>query len=100
MKTIIIVVLAFFGLIVAPPALMSSFVVYQVMAGDYSHLEKNKILDILSKETTVFYSDGTTQLGSLFGSEHRQYVPLKSIPNSMQRGCCSGRRWILFSYRN
>ncbi len=84
MKTIIIAVLAFFSLFVVPPALVSGYVVYQVMAGDYSYLEKNKILDILSKETTVFYSDGTTQLGSLFGSEHRQYVPLKSIPNSLQ----------------
>jgi penicillin-binding protein 1A len=65
------------------PAAMAGFALWDVFLGGYDHLKKEKILEILSKETTVYYADGQNQLGSLFGSEHRHYVPLKEIPRHM-----------------
>lgn len=69
--------------VLSAPLSLGAFVVYQVYGGSYAHLERAKIIEILSKETTLYYSDGITQLGSLFGSEHRKYVTLKEIPTSL-----------------
>lgn len=60
-----------------------SYVVFEVYAGNYDHLKREKILEILSKESIVYYADGSSQLGSLFGNEHRQYVPLKEMPRHL-----------------
>lgn len=56
---------------------------YDIFYGSYDHLEKTRIVDILSKESTVYYSDGVTQVGSLFGTEHRQYVPFTEMPKEL-----------------
>lgn len=79
------VIAGILGLLVAifAPLSLVGYAFYQVFLGDYEHLKKEKILEILSKETTVYYADGQTQLGSLFGTEHRHYVLLKEIPKHM-----------------
>lgn len=59
------------------------YALYDVFMGDYSHLNKEKILQILSKESIVYFDDGQSQVGSLFGDEHRQYVPFSEIPKSI-----------------
>jgi membrane peptidoglycan carboxypeptidase len=56
------------------------YVLYDVFLGDYSQFSKERILEILSKESVVYFSDGETQVGSLFGSEHRQYVRINEVP--------------------
>jgi membrane peptidoglycan carboxypeptidase len=38
------------------------------------------IMQILSKESTVYYSDGKTKVGTFFEGQHRDYVPYDSIP--------------------
>ncbi|MCA2959616.1 MAG: transglycosylase domain-containing protein, partial [Silvanigrellales bacterium] len=68
---------------VLAPLSLVGYAGYEVFLGDYDHLKKEKILEILSKETTVYYADGQSQLGSLFGTEHRHYVLLKEIPRHM-----------------
>jgi membrane peptidoglycan carboxypeptidase len=38
------------------------------------------IMQILSKESTVYFSDGKTKVGTFFEGQHRDYVPYDSIP--------------------
>ena len=83
MTKILVGIAALLLTIILLPLSLIGYPLYQVYLGDYEHLKKEKILEILSKETTLYYSDGQTQLGSLFGTEHRQYVPLKQIPRHM-----------------
>lgn len=60
------------------------YVAWQVYAGNYSDFEKTRIIEILSKETVLYYADGQSQLGSLFGQEHRIYVNIDQIPQTMK----------------
>ncbi|MDB5103308.1 MAG: Peptidoglycan glycosyltransferase [Fibrobacteres bacterium] len=41
------------------------------------------IMQILSKESTVYYSDGKTKVGTFFEGQHRDYVPYDSIPKTI-----------------
>src|SRR4051812_1842441 len=36
---------------------------------------REAIMQILSKESTVYYSDGKTKVGTFFEGQHRDYVP-------------------------
>ena len=44
---------------------------------------RENILRNLDGESRVFYSDGTTVIGSFFDTNHRLYVPYDSIPQSL-----------------
>src|SRR3954462_11312388 len=44
---------------------------------------RDGIMQILSKESTVFYSDGKTKVGTFFEGQHRDYVPYDSIPKTI-----------------
>jgi penicillin-binding protein 1A len=41
------------------------------------------IMQILSKESTVYYSDGKSKVGTFFEGQHRDYVPYDSIPKTI-----------------
>jgi penicillin-binding protein 1A len=41
------------------------------------------IMQILSKESTVYYSDGKSKVGTFFEGQHRDYVPYDSIPKAI-----------------
>lgn len=41
---------------------------------------REAIMQILSKESTVYYSDGKAKVGTFFEGQHRDYVPFDSIP--------------------
>lgn len=41
------------------------------------------IMQILSKESTVYFSDGKTKVGTFFEGSHRDYVPYDSIPKPL-----------------
>ncbi len=84
MKKIIFIFLFIFILSCVPIVIGASFVVWQVYAGNYADFEKSKIIEILSKETVLYYADGQSQLGSLFGQEHRIYVPVDLVPQVMK----------------
>jgi penicillin-binding protein 1A len=83
MKKIFIIGSLILALLLLVPIAFASLTIFEVFTGKNDHLKREKIIEILSKETTLYYSDGQTQLGSLFGSEHRQYVYLKDIPKNM-----------------
>jgi penicillin-binding protein 1A len=72
-----------------PGACGAGFIAFEVFNGDYSKFSKDKILEILSKETILYYADGTSQLGSLFGQVHRIYVPIDRIPAVMKNAIIS-----------
>ncbi|MBW8887350.1 MAG: transglycosylase domain-containing protein [Fibrobacteres bacterium] len=44
---------------------------------------REAIMQILSKESTVYYSDGKTKVGTFFEGQHRDYVPFDSIPKAI-----------------
>lgn len=83
MKKIIVIFVILCSLLSFPSAGLG-FVLWQVFDGDYSQFSKEKILEILSKETLLYYSDGDTQLGSLFGQEHRIYITIDRVPQTMK----------------
>lgn len=85
--------------VVAPPAAVGGYAFLEVFSGNYDHLKKERILEILSKESMLYYSDGTTQLGSLFGAEHRQYVRLKEIPKQLQQGVIAAEDDEFYSHQ-
>lgn len=83
MKRFFIITLGVISMFFLAGMSVLAYVGYDIFAGDYEHLEREKILDILSRETVVYYADGQNQLGSLFGTEHRQYVLLKDMPKHL-----------------
>lgn len=83
MKKFVLAIIAGILTVCVFGASMASYIGYEVFGGSYEHLERSKILEILSRETVVYYADGQTQLGSLFGNEHRQYVALKDMPKHL-----------------
>lgn len=42
--------------------------------------DRDKIMDLFSVETPVYYDDGKTPIGVFFENEHRIYVPFEEIP--------------------
>ena len=53
---------------------------YQIFFGDNSNLERSAIVSKINDETTIFYLDGKTRLGSFFDSGHRRYISIDEIP--------------------
>lgn len=84
MKKIIFLFLLFIFLSCFPIFLGAAYVAWQIYAGNYADFEKSRIIDILSKETVLYYADGQSQLGSLFGQEHRIYITIDQIPKAMK----------------
>ena len=84
MKKIIFLFLFLIFLSCFPVFIGGGYVAWQIYAGNYSDFEKTRIIDILSKETVLYYADGQSQLGSLFGQEHRIYVTVDQIPKTMK----------------
>ena len=44
---------------------------------------RDGIMQILSKESTVYFSDGKSKVGTFFEGQHRDYVPYDSIPKAI-----------------
>lgn len=59
------------------------YVFWQVKFGNYDQLKKTTILSIFQEETSIFYNDDNTRIGSIFESQHRRYVPISEIPKPM-----------------
>ncbi len=93
---------AFVVLMLTVPTLIAGsatgFVAAEIFLGDSSHLERNKIVEILSKESVVLYSDGQTQLGSLFGQEHRHYVLFHEMPKNLVNAVVAAEDDRFFSH--
>ena len=77
--------LSVFGMIFALAAVVGlcSVVAWQVTFGDYTSLKKSTILAKIKEETTLYYLDEKTRIGSIFESRHRKYVPIEEIPAHM-----------------
>lgn len=59
---------------------IGTFVYYEVFHGDPSELEKSTILARIQEETSIFYLDEKTRIGSFFDVKHRRYIPIDEIP--------------------
>ena len=81
-----------------PIASLIAFMIYQVFFGSIEHLKKDKVVGILSKETILYYDDSKTQLGSLFGQEHRIYVPIHRIPKVVKDAIISAEDDNFYSH--
>ena len=46
------------------------------------HISREYILAVISEESPVYYSDGSTRIGVFFAQEHREYVPYDAIPEA------------------
>jgi penicillin-binding protein 1A len=73
----------FFSFLAALAIGFSCVILWQVFYGDYSSLEKKTILSRIQEETSIFYLDGTTRIGSLFENHHRRYIAIDEIPPHM-----------------
>lgn len=74
--------LALLGIVVAVGlgASICGYVFWQVRYGDFTKLKKTTILAMFQEETSLFYDDEKTRIGSIFESRHRRYVPVDEIP--------------------
>lgn len=59
---------------------LASVVAYRVYYGSDEQLKKSAILARINEETSIFFLDEKTQIGSFFGTQHRRYVPIDEIP--------------------
>ncbi len=59
------------------------FVAWQVFYGDASELQKTAIMTKINEETSLFYLDEKTRIGSIFESQHRRYVSIDEVPTSL-----------------
>ena len=62
---------------------MIGLVAWQVLFGDHVELQKSTILAKIKEETTLYYLDEKTRIGSIFESRHRRYVPISELPAHM-----------------
>jgi penicillin-binding protein 1A len=83
MSRLLVILVLLFSFVFLAGSACAGLVFTEIKFGDSSHLDKAKIVEILSKESMVFFADGQTQLGSLFGQEHRHYVNFHEMPKSM-----------------
>jgi penicillin-binding protein 1A len=60
---------------------------------------RDGIMQILSKESTVFYSDGKTKVGTFFEGQHRDYVPYDSIPPLLVQALVSAEDHNFFTHK-
>ena len=70
-------VLALVGLLVA-----AWFYRQHVVIEPGAHLSRDYILAVISEESPVYYSDGSSRIGVFFAQEHREYVPYDAIPEA------------------
>ncbi|HKP96144.1 MAG TPA: transglycosylase domain-containing protein [Fibrobacteria bacterium] len=56
---------------------------YSVRQNPNNTFTREGIMQILSKESTVYFSDGKTKVGTFFEGQHRDYVPYDSIPKAI-----------------
>lgn len=54
-----------------------------VYFGDDSNLKKSAIMARINEETNIYMLDEETQIGSIFASAHRRYVPIDEVPAHM-----------------
>ena len=54
-----------------------------VYFGDDSNLKKTAIMAQTNRETMIYMLDGETQIGSIFDTAHRRYVPIDEVPAHM-----------------
>lgn len=73
-------------------------VVYQVLYGDYSSLEKSTIMARINQETSIYYLDETHRVGSLFESIHRRYSSIDQIPAHMQNAIIAAEDKNFYSH--
>lgn len=59
------------------------FVTWQVFYGDASELQKTAIMTKINEETSLFYLDEKTRIGSIFESQHRRYVSIDEVPTAL-----------------
>jgi len=79
-KTILYLFYVSFSLGLFISGILGGYMIGGLYFVDSSELSPENIKSILSKESILYYNDGTTQLGSLFGETHRIYTPLAQIP--------------------
>ncbi len=64
---------------------------------DDSMYTREKILEILARETVLYYQDGEEQLGSLFSNEHRLYITIDRVPQIMKDAIVSAEDESFYS---
>ncbi len=57
------------------------------------------IMQILSKESTVYFSDGKTKVGTFFEGAHRDYVPYDSIPPRIVQSLVAAEDHNFFTHK-
>lgn len=84
MKKIILIITCVLSLFIVCLLSATGYAAFKIFEADDAKFEKSHIIEILSKESILYYSDGQTQLGSLFGQEHRIYITIDRVPKIMK----------------
>lgn len=59
---------------------------------------KENILSKLSSETSVYYNDENTFMGSFFANEHRRYIPYEKMPEKIIQAIVAGEDGDFFEH--
>jgi len=83
-KRFLVITLVFFAALACAAAIGLSYLFFVIPNQDpEGKFTRENILKSLHGESRVFYSDGTTIIGSFFDTNHRLYVPYDSIPQTL-----------------
>lgn len=74
------IVLTLLFLLIAVSLGTGSLLYWTIVVEPGEEIKADNIRKILGKESTVYYSDGTSKLGVFFDTAHRQYVNYQEIP--------------------
>ena len=75
-----------------------TIVVWQVQFGDISQLKKTTILSKIQEETSIYYLNERTRIGSIFESQHRRYISIDEIPPHMINAVVAAEDKNFFSH--
>lgn len=79
-------------------ALMLALYVALVHVWPGEHIRREHIVEVVSRESPVFYRDGREPLGTFFASEHRRYVGYQEMPGCLLDGIVAAEDATFYSH--
>jgi len=90
--------LAIFAIMMIFAAALAGAYYYFIVLNPGEEISRERIQQIFSRESPVFYDDGKTVLGVFFQEEHRTYVPYDKLPRSFVQALVAAEDKNFFSH--
>jgi len=90
--------LTIFAIMMIFAAALAGAYYYFIVLNPGEEISRERIQQIFSRESPVFYDDGKTVLGVFFQEEHRTYVPYDKLPRSFVQALVAAEDKNFFSH--